>query len=88
MHSTSVLEHIMTTATPKTNQETRLAALEQARALSESLRAARVAQDVDVVTLLHQMREARDAELSDSASSGRCLVTDAASAQQAADAED
>lgn len=49
------------TLTP--DQEKRLAALEQALAFSERLRAARVAQDVDVVAFLHQMRATRDAEL-------------------------
>lgn len=41
----------------------RLAALEQARALSEQLHAARRAQDVDVVELLRQIREERVDEL-------------------------
>lgn len=45
------------------DREKRLAALEQVRALSERLRAARVAQDVDAVALLRQIREERVEEL-------------------------
>jgi prevent-host-death family protein len=43
----------------------RLAALEQARALSEQLHAARSAHDVDAVEWLHQTREERVDELLD-----------------------
>lgn len=45
------------------NRAARLAALERAQAFSEHLRATKPADDIDAVTLLHTLREARDAEL-------------------------
>lgn len=45
------------------NRAARLAALERAQAFGEQLRATRSTEDVDTVTLLQTMREARDAEL-------------------------
>lgn len=47
----------------RAHRAARLAALEQAQAFSAQVRAARPADDVDATTLLHTLRETRDAEL-------------------------
>jgi len=47
----------------RANRAARLTALEQAQTFSEQLRATKPGDDVDAVTLLQTMREARDAEL-------------------------